>query len=321
MKLADIKNILVLGTGTMAPGIAQLCAHHGYNVVIWGRTEQSLQRGFDRLKSNLETCVHNALLKEEDKPPILSRIRGSKDLQEAGKDAHFVIEALAEDLTLKKDMFSWLDKICPSECILASNTSGLSITEIGSSTRRPEKTIVTHFWNPPHLIPLVEVVPGEKTSPETIEVAIKLMSAIGKAPVLVRKEVPGFIGNRLQFALLREALYLVEQGVASMRDVDNVVKWSFGRRLAVTGPIETVDLGGVDVFLSISQYLMRDLCRATEPSPLLLECVKKGRLGIKTGKGLYDWTLELAAKVQEARTKLMIEFLKKDMSSDVASST
>jgi 3-hydroxybutyryl-CoA dehydrogenase len=172
--------------------------------------------------------------------------------------------------------------------------------------------IVTHFWNPPHLIPLVEIVRGQKTSEEAAKVTAELMVIIGKAPVLVQKDVPGFIGNRLQFALLREALYLVEQGIASMQDVDNVVKWSFGRRLPVTGPIESVDLGGVDVFLAISEYLMKDLCRATDPSPLLVDCAEKGCLGTKTENGLYDWTPESIAEVQQARGRGIIESLKKD---------
>jgi len=312
MKLEDINNILVLGTGTMAPGIAQVCAQSGYNVTIWGRTNQSLERGFNLLQANLQSCLENDLLEKGDDQLILSRIRGAKNLEHAAKDAHFVIEAVAEDINLKKHIFSQLDRFCPAQCILASNTSGLSITEIASVTQRADKAIVTHFWNPAHLMPLVEIVPGQATSQATIEVTTQLMLALDKAPVLVRKEIPGFIGNRLQFALLREALYLVEQGVASMEDVDNVVKWSFGRRLCTTGPLESADLGGLDVFLAISEYLTRDLCRASEPSRLLRECVQTGRLGAKTGKGLYDWTPESIAKAQTSRTKQIIEFVKKD---------
>ena len=312
MKVADIRNISILGTGAMAPGIAQLCAQSGYNVSMWGRTDESLHRGFNLLQANLQTCLENDLLKKGDEQLVLSRIKGVKSLDEAAKDAHFVIEAVAEDMVIKKDIFSRLDGICPRESIFASNTSGLSITEIASATRRPDRVIVTHFWNPPHLIPLVEIVRGRKTSEEAAKVTTELMVIIGKAPVLVQKEVPGFIGNRLQFALLREALYLVEQGVASMKDVDNVVKWSFGRRLPLTGPIESVDLGGVDVFLAISEYLMKDLCCATDASPILVDCVRKGCLGTKTGKGLYDWTPESIAKVQQARGKGIIESLKKD---------
>jgi len=312
MKVADIRNISILGTGAMAPGIAQLCAQSGYNVSMWGRTDQSLHRGFNLLQANLQTCLENDLLRKGDEQLVLSRIKGVKSLEEAAKDAHFVIEAVAEDMVIKKDIFSRLDAVCPRESIFASNTSGLSITEIASATRRPDRVIVTHFWNPPHLIPLVEIVRGRKTAGKVAKVTTELMVIIGKAPVLVQKEVPGFIGNRLQFALLREALYLVEQGVASMKDVDNVVKWSFGRRLPITGPIESADLGGVDVFLAISEYLMKDLCRATDPSPLLVDCARKGCLGTKNGKGLYDWTPESIAEVQQVRGKGIIESLKKD---------
>jgi len=296
----------------MAPGIAQLCAQSGFKVTMWGRTDASLQRGLDRLKSNLQTCLENGLMEKGGEQSVLSRLKGVKSLEEAARGAHFVIEAVAEDMAIKKDIFSRLDGICPRESIFASNTSGLSITEMASVTNRPDKMVVTHFWNPPHLVPLVEIVRGEKTSEDTIAVTKELMLLLGKAPVLVQKEVPGFIGNRLQFALLREALHLVEQGVASAEDVDNVVKWSFGRRLPVTGPIETADLGGLDVFLAICEYLLKDLCDSPEPSSLLLDTVKNGCLGAKGGKGLYNWTPETIAKVKKAREKLLIQFLKED---------
>jgi len=312
MRLENIENIAVLGTGTMAPGIAQLCAQSGYRVSMWGRTDASLQRGFNRLQSNLRTFRDNGLIAEGDDELIFSRVKGATSLEEAVRDAHFVIESVAEELTLKREIFAALDGLCQKDAILSTNTSGLSITAIASTSSRPEKVIVTHFWNPPHLIPLVEIGRGEKTSQETVDVTTQLMTKIGKTPVLVQKEAPGFIGNRLQFALLREALYIVEQGIASMEDVDTAVKMSFGRRLPVTGPLETADLGGVDTFLAVSEYLMKDLCSSSQPSSLLIDAVKKGQLGIKSGTGLYEWSPESISQITKAREEELIRFLRQD---------
>jgi 3-hydroxybutyryl-CoA dehydrogenase len=312
MKIEDISHIAVLGTGTMAPAIALLCSKLGYNVSIWGRSDTSLQRAFDRLKSHLQTYRENNLIQEEQAELILSRIAGVSTLEKAVRGADFVIEAVAEDLNLKKDIFSVVDRVCQETTIIATNTSGLSITEIASATNRPEKVVGTHFWNPPHMIPLVEIVRGEKTSEETIGIAAELMTAIGKTPVIVQKDIPGFIGNRLQFALLREALFIVEQGVASIEDVDTTVKMSFGARLPITGPLESADLGGLDVYMAISKYLMPDLCQSTEVSALLVDAVESGRLGVKSGAGLYEWTPASISRIIKAREQELMRFFDTD---------
>ncbi len=308
MKIEDISHIAVLGTGTMAPAIALLCSKLGYNVSIWGRSDTSLQRAFDHLKSHLQTYRENNLIQDEQAELILSRIAGVSTLKEAVRGADFVIESVAEDLNLKKDIFSVVDRVCQEATIIATNTSGLSITELASATNRPEKVVGTHFWNPPHMIPLVEIVRGEKTSEETIRIAAELMTTIGKTPVIVQKDIPGFIGNRLQFALLREALFIVEQGVASIEDVDTTVKMSFGARLPITGPLESADLGGLDVYVAISKYLMPDLCQSTEVSALLLDAVKNGRLGVKSGAGLYEWTPASISRIIKAREQELMRF-------------
>ena len=312
MKIEDISHIAVLGTGTMAPAIALLCSKLGYNVSIWGRSDTSLQRAFDRLKSHLQTYRENNLIQEEQTELILSRIAGVSTLEEAVRGADFVIEAVAEDLNLKKDIFSVVDRVCQETTIIATNTSGLSITELASATNRPEKVVGTHFWNPPHMIPLVEIVRGEKTSEETIGIAVELMTKIGKTPVIVQKDIPGFIGNRLQFALLREALFIVEQGVASIEDVDTTVKMSFGARLPITGPLESADLGGLDVYMAISKYLMPDLCQSTEVPALLVDAVKSGRLGVKSGAGLYEWTPASISRIIKAREQELMRFFDTD---------
>jgi 3-hydroxybutyryl-CoA dehydrogenase len=312
MDTESIHNIAVLGVGTMGPGIALLCAQGGYHVWMLGRNRARVEQGFNAIKANLHTNIENGLAKEDDAHRIIERIQGSTTLEEAARNADFIIEAVSEHLEVKKDIFSRLDTICHKETILASNTSGLSITEMGAATKRPEKVVGTHFWNPPHLIPLVEIVRGEKTSDETLKVAVELMKILGKKPVIVKKEVPGFIGTRLHQALIREAFYIVELGIASIEDVDTVVKTSFGRRLAITGPFETCDLGGLDIFLAAAE-VWKNLCNTPEPSPLMVKKVKEGDLGAKTGSGLYDWDPESIEAIRKARERELIYYLKKDM--------
>jgi 3-hydroxybutyryl-CoA dehydrogenase len=313
MELKDIKTIAVIGAGTMGCGIAQVCAQGGYSVRMQDLNGGLVERGLNSIKSNLKAYVENGLIKEGDDKLVNARIKGITTMEEATVDANFVIEAVPENIELKKKVFSRLDKICPEDCILASNTSGLSITAMALATDRPEKVVGTHFWNPPHLIPLVEVVRGKKTSTETVTLAVDLMKVLGKKPVVVNKEVPGFVGTRLHQALIREAFYIVEQGIASLEDVDTVVKTSFGRRLAITGPFETCDLGGLDVFLAAAA-VWKDLCNNGEPSRLLAEKVKRGELGTKTGRGLYDWNTDSIASIKKAREKELIYYLKKEMS-------
>lgn len=312
MKAEDIENILVMGMGTMGAGIALSIAQAGYRVRSYDLNEKLIEKGFNSIRTNLQVLNENGLIRDDERELILTRIKSSITLEEVAREANFIIEAVPEDLELKREVFSKLDKICHKDTIFASNTSGLSITDMGLATGRPEKVIGTHFWNPPHLIPLVEIIRGEKTSSETTKVSIDLMKIIGKKPVTVKKEVPGFIGTRLHQALIREAFFIVEQGIASMEDVDTVVKTSFGRRLAITGPFETCDLGGLDVFLAVAE-VWKGLCNNGEPSRLMVEKVKKGKLGTKSGEGLYKWDSESIERIRKAREKDLIYYLKKDV--------
>ncbi|PRR73869.1 3-hydroxyacyl-CoA dehydrogenase family protein [Neomoorella humiferrea] len=313
MQLEDIKGITVLGTGTMGHGIALLCALAGYQVRLFGRSDASLERGFSQIRSGLELLARNGLVDDFRIEGVMENIKGVTTLAEAAAGADFVIEAVVENLAVKQGLFQELDALAPPHAILASTTSGLDPTELAALTRRPERVIVTHFWNPPHLLPLVEIVRGEKTSDATVELARALVIRLGRKPIKVKKAVPGFVGNRLQLALLREALYIVEQGWATPEDVDAAVKYGFGRRLAVTGPLESADLGGLDVFYSIQSYLNQDLCHERGPSQLLKEKVERGELGIKTGRGFYDWQDERVAAVKKAREEDLIKRMKEDL--------
>lgn len=315
MQVEDIRNICNLGTGTMGFGTALMFAMHGYDVRMFGRSEASIERGFNSIKAALKTYRRHALVRDDEIPSILGRIRGVTTLEEAALGAHFVIESIAEVLETKREVFARMEKLCSPHAVFATNTSGLSPTAIAEVLERKERFVVAHFWNPPHLLPLVEVVPGKHTSPETVDLTWKLMEKIGKKPVALKREALGFIGNRLQLALLREALYIVESGIASMEAVDATVKYSLGRRLGATGPLETSDLGGLDIFCNIAGYLLKDLCNSTEVPCCLREAVEKGNLGAKTGCGLYDWTPESLARIRRDRENLLIEWLRKDKGS------
>lgn len=312
MKVEDIKNICNLGTGTMGYGTALTFAKAGYNVRMFGRSDASVEKGFKSISAALAMYCENGLVQESEIPAIIGRIKGVTTLEEAAVNADFIIESVAEVLDVKKEVYAKMDKLCPAHTIFATDTSGLSPTAIAESVRRKDKFVVAHFWNPPHLLPLVEVVPGEHTSQETVDITVKLMEIIGKKPIPLKREAPGFIGNRMQYALLREAMYIVDQGIASKEAVDATIKYSIGRRLAVTGPLETADMGGLDIFYNISKYMMPDLCDSHEVSPVLKDPVDKGNYGAKTGTGIYDWTPEGLAKIRKMREKILIEWLQKD---------
>ncbi|ACD52176.1 3-hydroxyacyl-CoA dehydrogenase family protein [Clostridium botulinum] len=308
----NIKNIAVLGTGTMGHGIALLSARAGLNVKMYGRTDESLDRGISSIIASLNRLTIQGKLNESECQEIISRIKGVKTLEEVVNDTDFIIESVAENLELKQDIFKKLDLLCKPEVILASNTSGLSPTDIARNTTNPERVVIAHFWNPPQLIPLVEVVPGEKTNKDTVEKTVEWVNFIGKKAVKMEKECLGFIGNRLQLALLREAMYIVEKGWAKPEEVDKAMEYGHGRRLSVTGPLCSADLGGLDIFNNISSYLFKDLCSYTEPSKLMEEKVKDNKLGTKNGEGFYKWNKEEIEKKQRERTEVLLYFLDRD---------
>ncbi len=297
----------------MGHGTAVMFAKAGYNVKMYGRTQESIDRGMKGIRNALETYKTHQLVTEAEVPQILARVQGVTSLEEAARDADFVIESVAEELAVKQVIFKQLDQLCPERTIFATNTSGLSPSAVAEAVSRKDKFVVAHFWNPPHLVPLVEVVPGKHTAQKTVDVTWELMEKIGKKPVALKREALGFIGNRLQLALLREALYIVQEGIATPEAVDATVRYSLGRRYGVTGPLESADLGGLDIFQNISAYLYKDLCNDPISSPLLAETVARGDLGAKTGKGFYDWTKpEVLGKLKKEREAVLIEWLQKD---------
>jgi len=310
MKAAEARNVAVIGAGLMGPGIALTFARGGFTVHLNDLTTDKVQRALDHIRADLALLVDSGLANASDIENTLGHIQGTTDLAEALHEAHYVVEAVFEDLAVKQQLFREFERLCPAQTVLASNTSALSVDDIAAAMRWPEQVIAANYWNPAHILPLVEVVPGRRTSTETLDFTCQILRRSGKRPVVLRKYIPGYIGNRLQFALLREAVSLVERGIASAEDVDAVVELSFGRRLAATGPLKTADLGGLDVFLSISRTLFQDLDNSSEAPQLLLEAVQQGHLGAKTGQGIYDWPPERVQEVKAARDHALMRWLK-----------
>jgi 3-hydroxybutyryl-CoA dehydrogenase len=282
--------IAVIGAGLMGHGIAQVFARAGYSVRVYDTSAAMLATLHERIRRNLIDLGQEAAAAD--------RVIGHSDLAEAVADAAFVFEAGPENLKLKQQIFADIEAAAAPEAILASNTSVIPITQIMHLLRVPGRALGTHWWNPPYLVPLVEVIRTPATSTASVASMTALLSAAGKTPVTVKKDVPGFVGNRLQHALWREAIALVQNGVCDASTVDTVVKASFGRRLAVLGPLENADLVGTDLTLAIHETVLPDLDRTPGALPLLRQLVEDGKLGMKSGEGFRCWTTEQQAALR-----------------------
>jgi 3-hydroxybutyryl-CoA dehydrogenase len=286
--------IAVIGAGLMGHGIAQVFALAGHEITVFDSVEASLKTVRERIASNLRDL--------EQDVTAYDRVRPTGDLSDAVRDADYVVEAAPEDLALKQKLFVEIEQLVRPDTILASNTSVMPITQIMGGLQRRERALGTHWWNPPFLIPLVEVIGTEWTSPAAIDFTMKLHAEAGKTPAHVKKDVPGFIGNRLQHALWREAVSLVERGICDAETVDTVIKAAFGRRLAVLGPLENADMVGTDLTLAIHKTVLPDIDARPGPSPYLEQLVASGKLGFKSGEGFRKWTPE---QQQDLRAKVM----------------
>ncbi len=294
----------------MGHGIAQIFANQGYALTLMDLEPALLSGALKRIRSNLDLMAERGILNGKDIESALSRIRTTLSMEEAAEGAEFILEAVSENLKLKQEVFRKLDSLCPQGTILATNTSVISITEIASESVHRERIVGTHFWNPPYLIPLVEVIRGQETSNETMDRTYHLLQAVGKHPVRVNKDVPGFVGNRLQHALWREAISIVERGIADPATVDECIRFGFGLRLPVLGPLENADMVGTDLTLAIHDYILRHLESSPEPSPFLKKMVDRGDLGFKSGRGFQDWPPEEAEKSRKRLQEYLLEVTK-----------
>jgi 3-hydroxybutyryl-CoA dehydrogenase len=290
-----MKTIAVIGAGLMGHGIAQVFALNGLAVRLTDLKPEILSAALQNVRANLDLLADHEIITGAEIEPSLARITTTTDMATAAAGADLVIEAVLEDLPLKQKLFKELDALCPVETILATNTSVISISEIAADTVHPKRVVGTHFWNPPYLIPLVEVIRGKHTEDETMDRTVALLARIGKHPVRVNKDVPGFVGNRLQHALWREAISIVEKGIADAATVDDCVKYGFGLRLPVLGPMENADLVGTDLALAIHDYILEHLESSPQASPLLKAKVAQGHLGFKSGNGFQSWSADAIA--------------------------
>ncbi|WP_321889589.1 3-hydroxyacyl-CoA dehydrogenase family protein [Paraburkholderia bannensis] len=294
----------VIGTGLMGVGIATQCALHGLRTIVHDVDAARLASVNAKAQAVLDELIDAGRIDAATRDAALARIETSTQLDVMAQ-AQFVFEAVPEVLELKHRLYAQLNDVLASDAILASNTSGFEPDRLAQALHAPQRFVIAHFWNPPHMIPLVEVVPGSATAPDVTARTEALMSGIGMEPVVLAKAIAGFVGNRLQFAVLREALNIVRSGAASPEVVDRVMKASLGRRWSIVGPLESADMGGLDTFVDISSHLMPELAKDEDVIDLLRERVDAGRVGVRSGAGFYEWDEAHLARVKAARRKLI----------------
>lgn len=304
------ERVAVIGAGLMGHGVAQVFAVAGHQVILQDVRPEGLDPAVESVRRNLAFLAARGVGDEAAVEATVARITTTADMEEAAAAADFVVECVFEDMGLKQEIFRVLDACAPREAVLATNTSVMSITQIASRAEHRERIVGTHFWNPPYLIPLVEVVRGADTSYATMERALSILTAAGKHAVRVEKDVPGFVANRLQHALWREAISIVERGIADAATVDECIRYGFGLRLPRLAPLETADMVGLDLTLSIHEYLLPHLEASPEPSPLLRERVAAGDLGFKSGRGFQEWTPEAIRASREGLLEYLVGVVK-----------
>lgn len=300
----------VIGTGMMGPGIAMTLTLGGVEATIVGRTTESAAAGLAMAHRQLRLLSANDLVTDDQRLFSESQLRASTDFEGEVEAADIVIESAPENLAFKQELFARMDALARPDAILTSNTSGLSITAIASGCARPERVMTTHFWNPPHLMPLVEIVLGEKTDPARAEEVRELLQRCGKAPVVVKKDTPGQLGNRMHMALIREAAHIVSEGIATAEEVDLAARMSFGLRLPMYGLLEHMDIVGLDMSKGILEYVATDLYNGVEAPARYRELVESGNLGAKTGQGFYDWSVKSADEARARRDAFVLQMLR-----------
>ncbi|MBU2551094.1 MAG: 3-hydroxyacyl-CoA dehydrogenase family protein [Proteobacteria bacterium] len=306
MNVDGIKVIGIIGAGLMGHGIAQIFGLNGYEVRLYDQDRSMLQSAPDRIRGNLKTFEALELIGADQAASCLEKVSLCEDMGRACAEAAVIIEAVKEDLRIKQSVFADMERFSSPETIFCSNTSGISIGGICEGLDHKARAMGTHFWNPPHVVPCVELIRSEFTADETVDTVFELMTRVGQVPVKVLKDVPGFIGNRLQHAMIREALYVVQAGIATPEDVDKVIKSSFGLRLPLIGAFETADLAGIDLAYDVQKYLVPFLCTDLKPLDVLKEKVEAGTLGVKSGRGFYEWDPEkIKAAISSRDSKLL----------------
>jgi 3-hydroxybutyryl-CoA dehydrogenase len=310
MDADSISKVAVLGLGTMGHGIAQVFATGGLNVGCYDEVAAARESTLDRVRANFEQMREARVITDDAADAAVSRITVHSSEAEAVAGAKFVVEAVREDLPTKQDLFKRLESLVFPETILASNTSTFPMSQMAQGMNHPERAVNTHWFNPAHLTPLVEIIPGESTAPQTTDFALRLHERVGKVAVRINKEVPGHLVNRFQSAMMREVWWMLEQGVASAEDIDRAVVASIGFRLAAIGPMQVCDFAGLDIWRRVHSELVKDIHSGTEIPKLVTELTDAGHLGVKTGHGLFEYTPESADEKRRERDRRFLAILK-----------
>ena len=306
--MEKVKNVVICGAGMMGNMIALVFSScPDFNITVWNRREKPC---LEVIKDNLDQLKDKGIITAEEVDARMSRISFVfPDKGEAFKEADMIIECVAEVMETKQDLFAELEGICRDDCIFCTNTSVMSPTEIASKCQHKERVVGTHFWNPAHLIPLVEVVKTADTTEEVMQLTMDALSRAGKKPIYCKKDVPGFVANRMQHALWREAISIVEQGIADPETVDDAVKYSFGLRLPQLAPIENSDMVGTQLTWNIHSYVLKYLADNHEPSPLLKQMIDEGKMGFTSGEGFMKWNDESIAKSKKDLNEYLIKMV------------
>lgn len=302
----ELKKIVIAGAGTMGASMAQIYAQYYDNVVLYNHRQETLDKAQARIQSNVATLVETGTMTAEAAERLLGSLSYTTSM-DCFRECDFVGENIAENIEIKQAFYKEISALVPEEAIVTTNTSGLSINLLAASVSHPERFAGMHWFNPPHLVPLIEIIRNDATSDETAQAIYDLSLAINKRPVLVNKDVPGFAANRIQLAVIREALDLVNKGVVSAEGIDDVMKYGLGFRYACLGPLEVADLGGLDVFYHIAEYLTQDLCDSHEVPAPLREHYEAGEYGVKNGKGFYDYSGDKAQRKIAARDEMFLK--------------
>jgi len=302
----DSQIVAVVGAGTMGPGIAAVTASHGLKVRLYDIKPEILERARNTVDTVYGALLASGFLTQDQVAQGNEGLEYTLDLKETMEGADFVIETIPEDLEIKQSFFRQAEQMVPEKTILASNTSGIPITKLAEACRHPGRVIGMHWSNPPHIIPVIEVIRGAKTEDTTVTATRELTERLQMIPVDVLRDVPGFVENRILYAIMREALHLLDQEVASAEDIDAIVKWGIGYKLSVIGPLELLDMAGLDIYHSVASYLNADLSASSEVSSMVRDKVAKGELGIKSGKGLFDYQSDEIPPLMQRRMRLLL---------------
>ncbi|RFC68657.1 MULTISPECIES: 5-formyl-3-hydroxy-2-methylpyridine 4-carboxylate 5-dehydrogenase [Mesorhizobium] len=297
-----IKRIAIIGMGTMGPGMAARLARGGMIVTAYDVVPAAIERAHTMLSAaelvldNLGTVA----------PAGAEAVRFTDDIADAISGADLIIENVPENISIKAEVYRTIDGMIAPDTIVASDTSGIPITKLQAHISHPERMVGMHWSNPPHIVPMIEVIAGEKTAPQTVATIRELILSIGLLPVVVKKDVPGFVENRVLYALLREAVDLVERGVIDPEDLDTCVSWGIGYKIAVIGPMALLDMAGLDIYKSVSSFLNADLSNRDDVAPMVLEKTNASKFGIKSGEGMFSYTPEQTKALQGERARKLV---------------